>query len=280
MYVLSSGHDCLQINKINCFSIAPLRPYQAKEFVLEQLNKIFSADENVLPSEIIFISMAECQHAQQLFQVFERTHKVVGTTTMTEVKVAFNFLCSKIQKCCNSSQKAPSPIKMALLGSDAYVNLFLRYYVDSLSSKSPEWQNYLRFYVIPVATLNVHASQLLHKYLSSIDSVYQSYFSQTKEDCTSRELGTHNVANSNNSNINNNHNNNVDANQYVHDMHNKVVSFLGTAKTVLQIPIAEAMVTYKDKNIDDESSQLFIPFICDAKIGLFYHIAVLWLVCY
>lgn len=197
--------------------------------------------------------MAECQHAQQLFQVFEHTHKVVGTTSMTEVKVAFNFLCSKIQKCCNSSQKAPGPINLALLGSDAYVNLFLRYYVDSLSSKSPEWQNYLRFYVIPVTTLNVHASQLLHKYLSSIDSVYQAYFTQSKDDFSN--------------NNNNNQNANLDANQYANEIHSKVVSFLGTAKTVVQIPIAEAMVTYKDKNIDDESSQLFIPFICDAKIG-------------
>lgn len=196
--------------------------------------------------------MSECVHSQLLLQVFERTHHIVGTHSMSDVKFSFNFICNKIQKFCNSNLKAPVPIRLALIGSDAYVNSFLRFYVEFLSTKSPDWQSYLRFYIIPSTFVNSHSSSLLHKYLASIDSVYSNHFlvnNQLKDVDSSRDPPSDNTA-------------------YAHELYSKVVNYLKSAQAVLQIPIAEAMVTYKDKNVDDESSQVFIPFICDAKIGL------------
>jgi hypothetical protein len=48
----------------------------------------------------------------------------------------------------------------------------------------------------------------------------------------------------------------------------RIVNYLNNANAIIQIPIAEAMVTYKEKSLDDESQQVFIPFVCDVKIGL------------
>lgn len=54
---------------------------------------------------------------------------------------------------CNSSAKPPSPIKLVLVGGDFIVSSCLRHYVDLLSSKPPDWQGYLRFYVVPLGNV-------------------------------------------------------------------------------------------------------------------------------
>lgn len=205
--------------------------------------------------------MAECAQAALLMTVFERTHHIIGTNTLSDVKFSFTFLCNKIQKFCNSNLKTPIPIKLALIGSEAYVNSFLRIYVDLLSSKSPDWQTYLRFYLIPASFINntsPASSSPLHKYLASIDPAYAGYFHTNKDSLdSSRDTCGPDVAGSSA----------CGSALSVQELYTKVVNYLNGAQTLLQIPIAEAMVTYKDKTGEDEPSQVFIPFISDAKIG-------------
>lgn len=203
--------------------------------------------------------MSECLHSQLLMQLFERTHHIIGTHTMSDVKFCFNFLCSKIQKFSISNLKNQNPIKLALVGSDAYVNSFVRIYVELLSTKSPDWQGYLRFYMIPsIYVNNYSSSSLIHKYIASIDPLYSNYF----------------LVNNSNKDPDSSRDNSADGTSYAHELYNKVVNYLKSAQYVLQIPIAEAMITYKDKNIEDESSQVFIPFICDARIGNYWKVGV------
>ena len=54
---------------------------------------------------------------------------------------------------CNSNSRAPSPIKMAVAGGDAYINCVLRPYVEQFSAKSPDWQHYVKFLIIPLGML-------------------------------------------------------------------------------------------------------------------------------
>nr|XP_027205302.1 phosphofurin acidic cluster sorting protein 2-like [Dermatophagoides pteronyssinus] len=275
----------------------------SKEFVLDQLNKVFpQSEEQTIPEEIIFINLSECIHCMQqpqqqsLIQMFERTNRIIGTNTLNDVKVSFNFLCNRMQKFCNNNQKISTPIKLILIGSDSYVNSFLRFYVESLANKSTEWQNFFRFYIIPMNYLNLnyhshyyqhnnhslsyYGSNMLHKYLASIDHTYSQCFfpkQMIKDLDSSRFVATttttteniNNPLQSSSSIDNNNNNNNL---HVIHEFYQKIINFINNAQTLIQIPIAEAMVTYKDKNIDDESSnQVFIPFICDVKIGLADH---------
>ncbi|XP_017480528.1 PREDICTED: phosphofurin acidic cluster sorting protein 1-like [Rhagoletis zephyria] len=243
-----------------------------KEFILEQLNKVFSSDEHNIPDEILFINMAECAQAALLMAVFERTHHIIGTNTLSDVKFSFTFLCNKIQKFCNSNLKTPIPIKLALIGSEAYVNSFLRIYVDLLSSKSPDWQTYLRFYLIPASFINSSSpasSSPLHKYLASIDPAYAGYFHTSKDSVeSSRDAGgsSEAAAASSAGAVAGSSGGAGGSLVSVQELYSKVVNYLNGAQTLLQIPIAEAMVTYKDKTGEDEPSQVFIPFISDAKI--------------
>ena len=39
---------------------------------------------------------------------------------------------------------------MALVGSDSYINSVLVPYVDQFSAKSPDWQHYIKFLVVPL----------------------------------------------------------------------------------------------------------------------------------
>ena len=58
------------------------------------------------------------------------------------------------------------------MGSDSYVNAVLRCYVEQFSSKPPDWQNYLRFYVVPFGS----GPNALARYLASLDRYYNVNF--------------------------------------------------------------------------------------------------------
>ena len=73
---------------------------------------------------------------------------------------------------CNCSAKPPPAIKVVLMGSDSYVNAVLRCYVEQFSSKPPDWQNYLRFYVVPFGS----GPNALARYLASLDRYYNVNF--------------------------------------------------------------------------------------------------------
>lgn len=51
---------------------------------------------------------------------------------------------------CNSNLKAPGPMKVVVVGSDLYISCVLRPYVDQFSSKPPDFQNHIRFLIIPL----------------------------------------------------------------------------------------------------------------------------------
>ncbi|PNF26036.1 hypothetical protein B7P43_G06355 [Cryptotermes secundus] len=50
-------------------------------------------------------------------------------------------------------------------------------------------------------------------------------------------------------------------------MLNRVHRYLHSASATIQLPVAEAMITYKEKSSDEESSQIFIPFVNDVRLG-------------
>lgn len=54
----------------------------------------------------------------------------------------------------------------------------------------------------------------------------------------------------------------------VSEIVNRVTQYLAnTNENLINLPVAEAMVTYKEKSSDEESSQVFIPFVSDVKVG-------------
>lgn len=123
---------------------------------------------------------------------------------------------------------------MVIAGGDSFVNTVLRHYVDLLSFRPPDWMHYLRFLVVPLG------SNTLSKYLASIDARYALLFGDEW-----RELAEREGANASESAA-------------------RVVEYLASSGSTLQLPIAEAMVTYRSVLLRNKKSfDVYSVFIYD-----------------
>lgn len=137
---------------------------------------------------------------------------------------------------CNTTAKPPTTVKVLLLGGDWLQGAVLRHYVDLLGVRPPDWVNHIRFYIVPVGASTVS------RYLCALDASYGSMFGVDSWLQHCERAAT------------------LDAVQGKADtleLTNRIQRYLHTAGPCTQIPIAEAMVNYKD----EDSCQIFVPFI-------------------
>ncbi|EEC00724.1 phosphofurin acidic cluster sorting protein, putative, partial [Ixodes scapularis] len=204
----------------------PLQPW-----VLDQLGQLFAGDEAV-PDRLLLVE------APWLATALQRAALpgVLSLAHGADLKAALAALVSRIQKFCNCNSRAPLTVRVGLLGSDPFLHSVVRLYVEHFSTKPPEWQAYLRFFFVPTGGSPVA------RYLSSVDNCYASLFG----DSSWRELVER-------------------GSPEAPELADRVADYLSGAHSCLQLPVAEAMVTYKGHSSDDESTQVFIPFISVKK---------------
>uniref|UniRef100_H2LZZ3 Phosphofurin acidic cluster sorting protein 2 n=1 Tax=Oryzias latipes TaxID=8090 RepID=H2LZZ3_ORYLA len=152
---------------------------------------------------------------------------------------------------CNCNSQTPVPIKVAVAGAQNYLSAVLRLFVDHLSHKTPDWLSYMRFLIIPLGTHPVS------KYLGTIDCRYNSLF----QDAAWRELFHRPEAPA--------------VAQENLDVVSRVTQYMIGANGAHQLPIAEAMLTYKqkrktfsDKTLDTQKlsfQQDEIIFLCSSS---------------
>ncbi|XP_072313259.1 phosphofurin acidic cluster sorting protein 2 isoform X7 [Eucyclogobius newberryi] len=225
-----------------------------RKTVYDQLNHILVSD-NHLPDSIILINTSDWQ-GQYLSDMLQNHHlPVVCTCTTADIQAAFNTIVSRIQRFCNCNSQTPIPIKIAVAGAQHYLSSVLRLFVDHLSHKTPDWLGYMRFLIIP---LGAHP---VSKYLGTIDYRYNSLF----QDAAWRDLFHKPEA--------------PLVAQESPDVVSRVTQYMVGANGAHQLPIAEAMLTYKQKrkksfhfdfavSPDEDSCQKFIPFIGMVKVGI------------
>uniref|UniRef100_A0A8D3AFM8 Phosphofurin acidic cluster sorting protein 2 n=1 Tax=Scophthalmus maximus TaxID=52904 RepID=A0A8D3AFM8_SCOMX len=190
--------------------------------VYDQLNHILVSD-NHLPDSIILINTSDWQ-GQYLSDMLQNHHlPVVCTCTTADIQAAFNTIVSRIQRFCNCNSQTPIPIKIAVAGAQHYLSAVLRLFVDHLSHKTPDWLGYMRFLIIP---LGAHP---VSKYLGTIDYRYNSLF----QDAAWRDLFHKPEA--------------PVVAQESPDVVSRVTQYMVGANGAHQLPIAEAMLTYKQK---------------------------------
>uniref|UniRef100_A0A3P8VES1 Phosphofurin acidic cluster sorting protein 2 n=1 Tax=Cynoglossus semilaevis TaxID=244447 RepID=A0A3P8VES1_CYNSE len=207
-----------------------------RKTVYDQLNHILVSD-NHLPDSIILINTSDWQ-GQYLSDMLQNHHlPVVCTCTTADIQAAFNTIVSRIQRFCNCNSQTPIPIKIAVAGAQHYLSAVLKLFVDHLSHKTPDWLGYMRFLIIP---LGAHP---VSKYLGTIDYRYNSLF----QDTAWRDLFHKSEA--------------PVIVQENPDVVSRVTQYMLGANGAHQLPIAEAMLTYKQKSPDEDSCQKFIPFI-------------------
>uniref|UniRef100_A0A672IQR8 Phosphofurin acidic cluster sorting protein 2 n=1 Tax=Salarias fasciatus TaxID=181472 RepID=A0A672IQR8_SALFA len=194
-----------------------------RKTVYDQLNHILVSD-NHLPDSIILINTSDWQ-GQYLSDMLQNHHlPVVCTCTTADIQAAFNTIVSRIQRFCNCNSQTPIPIKIAVAGAQHYLSAVLRLFVDHLSHKTPDWLGYMRFLIIP---LGAHP---VSKYLGTIDYRYNSLF----QDAAWRDLFHKPEA--------------PVVAQESPDVVSRVTQYMVGANGAHQLPIAEAMLTYKQKS--------------------------------
>ncbi|NWH59925.1 PACS1 protein, partial [Geococcyx californianus] len=126
-------------------------------------------------------------------------------------------------------------VKVVVAGDQSYLSVVLRFFVEQLASKTPDWLNYLRFLLVPLG------SHPLAKYLASVDNKYSTLFLDTawRELFSRAEPPIADTV----------------------DIAGRVAQFIAGASLSHQLPISEAMLTYKQKSPDEDSCQKFVPFV-------------------
>ncbi len=215
------------------------------------------------------------------------------------------FLTRRTCVCsCNSNPRSPAPIKLAIAGGDGYMNMVLRPYVEQFSTKSHDWQNYIKFLFIPLGELfDSRFDRLVQLCQSAICKENGELFGSfqvlarlenfsvlwiqrtttcfktrrgktclrkmtTRDQATEvmrragfcfvrkcsvfccpfclTEVGGENAALT------------ADMSEVV----SRVTRYLNNASQVLQLPIAEAMITYKEKRYSRYAPHLHLPLSC------------------
>ncbi|XP_053407928.1 phosphofurin acidic cluster sorting protein 2-like isoform X2 [Mercenaria mercenaria] len=216
---------------------------EPRKALLDQLTLVLGGSDDKLPDNLLLVNTAEWQ-GQLFVQKLQDKHlRMICTCSDADVRATINFLVSKIQKFCNYNSRSPNATKIGIAGGDGFINSVLRPYVEQFSAKSPDWQTYVKFLVIPFG------SSAVGKYLAHIDSTYNSLFGDwmwkdtfERTDSSSNKLEQEQV-------------------------YARISKYLSSAGGIVQIPIAEAMVMCKVKGSDEESCQVFVPFLCEVKIG-------------
>nr|XP_033808093.1 phosphofurin acidic cluster sorting protein 2 isoform X3 [Geotrypetes seraphini] len=214
-----------------------------RKTVYDQLNHILISDDH-LPENIILINTSDWQ-GQFLCDILQKHNlPLVGTCSSADIQAAFNTIVSRIQRYCNCNSQPPNPVKIAVAGAQNYLSAVLRLFVEQLSHKTPDWLGYMRFLIIPLG------SHPVAKYLGSVDYRYNNFFQDSAWKDLFSKLDTQTTI------------------QEVPDVVSRVTQYIAGANCAHQLPIAEAMLTYKQKSPDEDSSQKFIPFVGVVKVGI------------
>ncbi|XP_073495265.1 phosphofurin acidic cluster sorting protein 2 isoform X5 [Phyllobates terribilis] len=239
-----------------------------RKTVYDQLNHILVSDDH-LPENIILINISDWQ-GQLLSNILQKHDlPLVCTCSPADIQAAFNTIVSRIQRYCNCNSQPPNPVKVAVAGAQNYLSAVLRLFVEQLSHKTPDWVGYLRFLIIPLG------SNPVAKYLGTVDYKYNNLF----QDSAWRELFTKLDAQTSDVSL-------LSTIQEPPDVVSRVTQYIAGANCAHQLPIAEAMLTYKQKRRkksfhfdfalryhvlsgpDEDSSQKFIPFVGVVKVGI------------
>uniref|UniRef100_A0A803XZB2 Phosphofurin acidic cluster sorting protein 1 n=1 Tax=Meleagris gallopavo TaxID=9103 RepID=A0A803XZB2_MELGA len=197
-----------------------------RKSVYDQLNQILVSDEQ-LPESIVLVNVAEWQGQYVSEQLQAHKQLVVSTCSVADIQAAFNTTVSRIQRYCNCNSHMPPPVKVVVAGDQSYLSVVLRFFVEQLASKTPDWLNYLRFLLVPLG------SHPLAKYLASVDNKYSTLFLDTawRELFSRAEPPTADTV----------------------DIAGRVAQFIAGASLSHQLPISEAMLTYKQKSASGDS---------------------------
>ncbi|CAH4031468.1 unnamed protein product [Pieris brassicae] len=132
-------------------------------------------------------------------------------------------------------------LRICVCGGEAAAAGALRAHAE-LAARRPHDAPPIRYYVIPVGQCTVV------RYLSAVDPAYAALFAnETWAGLCDRAPDAHMSD--------------------IAEMSSRIARYLNSIGPVNNIPIGEAMIAYRDKSADEDSSQTFVPFIAEVRVG-------------
>lgn len=148
------------------------------------------------------------------------------------------------------------------MGPDSYVNSVLRCYVEQFSSKPQDWKSYLKFYIVPLVTNagstgsnnnsgngigTGGSNNTLARYLASLDRYYNvNFVSDSWREALDRPAEKMLIATNGNSMETGSAAaitpSKIDVQEVIH----RLGRYLTSNGCTVQVPIAEAMITYRE----------------------------------
>ncbi|KAI2651273.1 Phosphofurin acidic cluster sorting protein 1 [Labeo rohita] len=201
-----------------------LTPQMPRKIVYDQLNQILLSD-STLPESLILINGSDWQghYVAELLQA--QKLPVVCTCSGSEIQAVLSALLTRIQKFCNCNSIMPKPVKVVAVGGQSYLGAVLRFYVSQLANKMSDWLSHMKFLVVPIGSHPVakHLGSLDNRYSSSfLDSSWREFFSRTEPPQPASSADFVDVA-------------------------ERILQYINGATVTHQLPIAEAMLTCKNK---------------------------------
>eukprot|EP00794_Sanderia_malayensis_P020320 gene20320-22319_t len=216
-------------------------PQLSVQPLADQMLTALSADD-IIPEKLFLISIRDSSGQILAMKMMNRLERLICTTCDSDVQSVMATIASKLQKYCNKHSASPPPMRICIIGHESYLGAVLRSYVDQFSLKSPEFQGYVRFLIVP------SGNSRLASYLASQDSKYQSLFMD--------QLWRNNFEQMSKSD------------EDFAEIERRILLYTKSASVLLSVPVAEALITYKcNKSTEGESSQLFIPFVTDVRVS-------------
>ncbi|XP_073527748.1 phosphofurin acidic cluster sorting protein 2-like isoform X2 [Phyllobates terribilis] len=211
-----------------------------RKSVFDELNEILGSEQQ-LPESVILVNTLDWS-GQYLREQLHGKLLTVSTCSSADVQAAFCGIITRIQRYCNCNSLMPPPVKVVVAGDQSYLSVILRFFVEQLAGKTPDWLCYLRFLVLPLGPHPVA------RYMASVDSKYNSLFMDTAwRDAFGPGAPP--------------------ALERL-DVAGRVAQYIAGASVSHQLYVSEAMLTYRKRSADEDSCQKFVPFIGVVKVGI------------
>ncbi|CAL8106945.1 unnamed protein product [Orchesella dallaii] len=219
---------------VGIFSPTPVTTTKTKVIsIADQLAKALPPDDRFL--DLIVLVSVENQGGS-IFSALDKSGiRVLGIESDADLKAVLPHIVGRLQKFCNNNAKAPPPVTIAVAGTDSFLNGTAKHYVTQLSNRPHDWQNYFSFLYTPFTT-----GGSIWRLLCQRDTLYGQTFTDQLEREPAEEMAL------------------------------RIISYANIAKErrqIVNLPIAEAMITFKE---NEESSQVFVPFISEVRLNVGY----------
>uniref|UniRef100_A0A8C4R2A0 Phosphofurin acidic cluster sorting protein 1/2 C-terminal domain-containing protein n=1 Tax=Eptatretus burgeri TaxID=7764 RepID=A0A8C4R2A0_EPTBU len=203
------------------------------------------------------VDISEWQGKYMAARLQTAGHPVICTTSPGDVHVVFSSLITRLQHHCKCNPQPPGAMRVALLGDLPYLHTILCCYVQQMAPRPAEWLTLLHFFIVPFG------SHAVSRHLAAVDPRYGSTFLDPMwQEVFSRLEPPHSEC------------------ADLLDVAGRITAYLEGADSSVQLPIAEAMLTYKarrplpgrignESSPDMDSCQKFVPFIGGVTVGVF-----------